>query len=522
MSDSAISSVKQKHEIIQRLTTDRADNNSITPFSRPDKLPVSFIQEQVIGAEIAGLYDPDKMRVNCPTLSYLIKGSINIPALDKALREIVRRHEILRTNYIVMDKQIFQNINEVPDTILHVSDLRKLAQNDRKSEIERILKDITTCPFSFFDNKLMITATLIIAGDDENILTVITNHIATDGFSMMILQQELFVLYQAFFYNTPSPLQELPIQYVDFTMWERQLYSGEFLEKKLDYWRKIPDTINTFLPVDHAPASQSYVGDTVPVSILPELLKRLSLLGRSNNVTLFTVLFSVFISLIYAFSGHKYNFFCIPVANRPRKETRSVIGCFMNFQFVHVDLDGNPSFIELLERVNKTLLDVYDNYVPFHFITSVIPPQGPVVDFQLLTAPNLMTRTSDMPSRDTQSSAIQSSVVQSSVGQSSTDVYKSADPPPRNPSAQSASGGLMALPFRLPQSEFALFPIDVALSGNANMINGCFKYQTASYDRSTILKLVNDYIVLLTKLVRNPDMRICDTGIMPHTVAIKN
>ncbi|MDR0310271.1 MAG: condensation domain-containing protein, partial [Acidobacteriota bacterium] len=248
-------------------------NNEIIPCQRPDKLPVSFIQEQVIGAEIAGLYDPAKMRVNCPALSYLIKGNVNTSALDKALCEIARRHEILRTNYIVIDKQIFQNINDVSDTVLQVSDLRKLAQNDRKKESERILTELTTRPFSFFDNKLMLSATLIIAGDEEYILTIITNHIATDGLSMMILQRELFALYQAFSFNVPSPLPELPIQYVDFAIWERKHYSGEFLEKRLDYWRKIPNTINTFLPVDHVSASASYCGDTVPLSILPELAK---------------------------------------------------------------------------------------------------------------------------------------------------------------------------------------------------------------------------------------------------------
>ena len=499
MSDFTIPSLKQKRELFQRLnrlTDDSADNYDIVTCQRPDKLPVSFIQEQVIGAELAGLYDPAKTRVICPALSYLIKGRINISALDKALCEIVRRHEILRTNYIVIDKQIFQNINVAPDTVLQVSDLRKLAQIDRKNEAERILAKIAATPFSFFENQLMISAKLIITDDDEYILTVITNHIATDGLSMMILQTELFGLYQSFFYNTPSPLTELPIQYADFAIWERKYYSDEFLEKKLRYWRNIPDTVNTFLPTDHAPASLSYVGDTVPISILPELVKRLLLLGHNNNATLFTVLFSAFISLIHSFSGYKYNFFCIPVANRVRSETRSLIGCFTNFQFVHVDLDGNPTFVELIERVHKTLLDVYDNYVPFHFITKVIPPQGPVVDFQLQTSPNLP----DSPANE----------------QSYRDEPQPERPRSRPP-AQPAAASLAAIPFRLPQAEFALFPIEVLLLGTSKEVGGYIRYQTAAYERSTILKLVNDYIVLLTKLTGNPNMRIKEMSIKPHT-----
>jgi len=496
MPDFATFSLKHKRELFQHLAAERVEiNDAIFQCQQPDKAPVSFIQEKVIGAELAELYDPAKMRVYCPALSYIIKGSVNISALDKALCEIVRRHEILRTSYTVIDKRIFQNVNDIPDTILQISDLRKLVQNDRKNEIERILTEITTKPFSFFDNKLMIKAVLIITGDEEYILTIITNHIATDGLSMMILQRELFVLYQAFYYNTPSPLPELPIQYVDFTMWEQKRYSGEFLDKKLDYWRKIPDTINSFLPTDHVPAETSYVGDIVPVTILPELVKRLQLLGNNNNVTLFTVLFSAFAALIHAFSGYKYNFFCVPVANRIRKETHSVIGCFTNFQFVYVDLEGNPTFMELIERVQKTLLDVYENYVPFHFITEVIPPQGPVVEFQLQTSLDLM--------------------VPPGYEQSIQDKSQPAAAPPQSFS-KPTTGSLAVLPFRLSQSEFALFPIDVLLLGTMKGVSGHFKYQTAAYDLSTILKLVNDYVVLLTKLIRNQNMRIHEMGIEPH------
>jgi len=500
MLDYTASKIKQKRDLFQRLAAERADNDVIIPCLRPDNIPVSFIQQQVIGAELDGLYNPDEMRVNCPALSYLIKGGINISALDKALCEIVRRHEILRTNYVVIDKQIFQKINDAPNAVLQISDLRDLKINERKQEVERILNELTSKPFSFFDNKFMISATMIITSDDEYILIIITNHIATDGLSMNILQQELFVLYQAFLYNTPSPLPELPIQYVDFTMWERKRYSGEFLEKKLDYWKKIPDTINTSLPVDHAPASSSYTGDTVPVSLLPELVKRLMRLGLDNKVTLFTVLFSAFIWLIHSFSGYKYNLFCMPVANRLRKETHSLIGCLMNFQFVHVDFNGNPTFIELIERVYKNLLEVYDNYVPFHFISGVIPPQDPMVDFQLKTSLDLMTTPVDK--------------------QSLFDKSRPATPSKPEPFSKSAAGSMAVIPFKLQQSEFALFPIDVFLTENSNTINGHFKYQTASYDRSTILKLVNDYVVLLTKLVRNPDMRIQETGIKLHPAAI--
>jgi len=190
----------------------------------------------------------------------------------------------------------------------------------------------------------------------------------------------------------------------------------------------------------------------------------------------------------------------MPVANRARKETHSLIGCLMNFQFIYINLEGNPTFMELVERVHKTLLDVYDNYVPFHFITEVIPPQGPVVDFQLHTSMDLASPASP--------------TAESNLSEQKPSNQADAPPP-----TQSTAGSLAAIPFRLPQPEFALFPIDVFLSGISDTISGHFKYQTALYDRSTILKLVNDYVVLLTKLARNPNLRIHEMGINPYNGA---
>ena len=501
MSDSTILSLKEKKELFQRLKAN-SDTDVITPCQRTDNLPVSYIQEQMINVVLAGFYDPTEMRLEGPAFSYLVKGAVNVPALDKAFCEIVRRHEVLRTNYKVVDTKIFQNINDAPNSILQVFDLRKLSPDAREKEKERILNKISTDSFSFFDSKLMISATLITSGDNDHILAVFTHHIATDGLSMMIFQTELFLLYQAFFFNTPSPLPELPIQYADFVVWERKNYTRESIEKKLAYWRNILGKINTFLPVDSLPTAFSYVGDTVPVSLLPELVKQLLLLARNGNVTLFTVLFSAYTALIHAFSGYKHNFFSIPVANRVRKETHSIIGCFTNPQYIHVDLDGNPTFMELVERVNKTLLDVYDNYVPFPFITEVIIPQGSIAGFQLHTSLDLVKPpASTNDAHSTGNDAPQST-------------------PPEKPmsavKAKSTAGSLALLPFNVQQPAFAIFPIDVYLSGTANSVSGRFRYQTGLYERSTILKMANDYVILLTKLVRNPNMRIQEMGIKSH------
>jgi acyl carrier protein len=465
------------------------ESDRIAPCARKDNLPVSFIQEKVIGAELNGLYDPNKIRSHCLDLCYRIRGALDISSLDRALCEIVRRHEILRTGYSVADGTIFQNVNVAPQSILHVEDLRNLPQDVRERETERILKKIATDSFAYFRDRLMISATLI-TSETEHVLAVIINHVATDGVSMMILQNELIQLYQAFSHHAPSPLADLPIQYADFALWERKYFSGDRLEEKLAYWRKLSqESINTTLPVDHVPAVLSYTGDTVPVTILPELTTQLLQLGRKWSVTLFTVLFAAFISLVHVFSGYRYNFFCMPVANRSRGETRSLIGCFMNFQFVYIDLSGNPTFLQLVKRLNATLLNVYDNYVPFHFIRQQIPPQGPVVDFQLLT-----------------------SMDEGVADAESQTVIRNANP---------GFGESSFIPFKLKQEAFALFPIDVILLGSSQTITGHFKYRTAAYDRNTIMDMVNDYMTLLIGMAHHPDARLHDMGIKPHKSVIQ-
>ncbi|MDR0841857.1 MAG: condensation domain-containing protein [Acidobacteriota bacterium] len=450
-----------------------AEPCAITPRARTGDLPASFIQEQIVGAELAGLYDPDKVKSHCLDLCCRIRGAIDAAALGEALRETVRRHEILRTSYVVADGTIFQHVNEAPQAVLRVEDLGSLSQGDRERETERILRGIAAHSFSFFRDRLMISATLV-TGEDEHVLAVIIDHVAADGLSMTILRDELFRLYRAFSRREPPPSADLPIQYADFASWEREYFSGDRLEKRLAYWRGLArKPLDTTLPTDYVPAALSYAGDTVSVTTTPELKSDLIRLSRSRGVTLFTALFAAFISLIHAFSGRRYNFFCMPVANRPRRDTRSVIGCFMNFQFVHVDLSGNPTFLELVERLDETLFDAYDNYVPFHFITRQIPPQGPVVDFQLLNAWDEGV-------------------------------------------AEAEPGAPSFLPFKLPQPQFALFPIAVRLSDASETITGQFKYQTAAYGRDTIVNLANDYLALLDAVTREPDMRLHDMGIKPH------
>lgn len=491
-------SLAEKRELFLKLHKEKAvqSNDRITPGKRKGKIPVSFMQEQVLNAETAGSYDPDKTRTVCPYLGYIIKGKINISALHKAIQKIVHRQEILRTNYEAIDNRFYQTINDVPDNILKVIDLDNLSEDEKKGETEHITQKRATETFSLFKDQVMLSATLITA-EEEHVLFIPTDHIATDGISMGILQLELLALYQSYSLNIPIPLPELPVKYSDYAIWEREKFSGDFLDEKLKYWRQIPDKINNFLPYDHKQETVSFDGGTVPVAILPQITRKLKELCQKNNVTLFTVLYAAFMKLIHIFSGYRFNFSNFVVANRKQRETEMLIGCFIDWQFLIMDFKGNPTFLELLERTKNTLLKVYDNYVPFAQMPETIPIHELRILFQLQSFYDESNNTSE-PVTGKQSS-------HPALGSKDNASMPKAGQQP-----------MLFIPLKIKSPTFALFPIEVLLSEAADTINGTFTYSRSFYKRSTIINLVNDYILLLSQVIKNPEMRLSETNIKPH------
>jgi len=490
------SSLAKKREMFLKLQKEKGSKNKITPHERKGRIPVSYMQEQILNAEIAGSYDPEETRTVCPYLGYIIKGKINIPALHRSIQEIVKRQEILRTNYEVVDNQLYQVINDVPDNILKVIDLDNLSEDEKKDEADRIIEKRAAETFSLFKDPLMLAATLITA-KEEHVLYIPTDHIATDRISIGILQMELLTLYQSYSLNIPIPLPELPIKYSDYAIWERERFSGDFLEEKLAYWSQLPDKINNFLPYDHKQETLSYDGGTVPVAILPQMTRKLKTLCQENNVTMFTVFYGAFMELIHIFSGYKFNFSNFVVANRTQKETELLIGCFIDWQFLNIDFRGDPTFLEVIERTKNTLFKVYDNYVPFGQLLNAIPTQDFKILFQLQTFYEGVNNASESMSDEQDSEPISEAEGNESISQ--------AAPQP-----------MMFIPLKIKQPTFALFPIEIMLSEAADTINGNFIYNDSFYDRSTIVNLVNDYILLLSQAIKNPEIRLSEMSIKPH------
>src|SRR5437867_7865116 len=222
----------------------------------PDSTPLSFSQQRLWFLD---QYEPNSSVYNIPS-ALRLAGKLNVPALKQSLKEIVRRHEALRTTLSMLEGQPIQVVAPSVNVALPVVDLtgspeigKEDEAQDLASEEARRLFDLTRGP--------LFRATLIRLADDDHMLVLTMHHIVSDGWSMGVLRRELSVLYEAFCDGRSSPLSDLPIQYADFAIWQREWLQGEVLESQLSYWKKrlkgIPAVLN--LRTDRPrPAGQSF------------------------------------------------------------------------------------------------------------------------------------------------------------------------------------------------------------------------------------------------------------------------
>ncbi len=261
---------------------------------------------------------------------------------------------------------------------LAVTDLSDLPPAERDEEIRRRLAAEAQQPFDLSQD-LMLRAGLLRLDEQEHIFWLTSITLRRDGWSVGILHRELSALYAAFARGQPSPLAELPIQYVDFAAWQREWLQGEVLAEQLSYWKRqlagAPPVLE--LPTDRPrPATQTYRGAQQCWVFDPQLLPALEQLSRQEGVTLFMTLLAAFQTLLYRYSGQEDIVVGTPIAGRQRLETEELIGLFVNTLVLRTDLSGNPTFRELLGRVREVTLGAYAHQdLPFEKLVEELNPQ---------------------------------------------------------------------------------------------------------------------------------------------------
>ncbi|REG24939.1 acyl-CoA synthetase (AMP-forming)/AMP-acid ligase II, partial [Archangium gephyra] len=306
-----------------------------------------------------------------------LQGPLDTSALERGLAEVVRRHESLRTTFHSEAGEPRRLVHaELPTPLRHV-DLSGLPAEQREAEVRRLALEEAQRPFELARGPLLRT-TLLRLSASEHVLVLVMHHIISDGGSMGVLLREMAALYEAFSQGRPSPLPALPVQYGDYSRWQRQWLQGEALQRGLAYWKSqlsgAPASLE--LPTDKPrPTVRSQRGASLPVSLPREQWEALKALARAEGSTPFMLLQAAFQVLLFRYSGQED--FCLgtPVAGRPRPELDGLIGFFVNTLVLRARLGGNPSFRSLLHQVRETTLSAYAHQdMPFERLVEELRP----------------------------------------------------------------------------------------------------------------------------------------------------
>ena len=306
-----------------------------------------------------------------------IRGAPDLSALERALAELGRRHELLRTTFGDRDGEPIQLVASPEPVRLSVVDWRSLPASRHTAELQQLRRTETAQPFDLASGPL-IRFKLVRLGPQRQLLILTMHHIITDGWSMNVLRREVRELYEAFRAGRPSPLPKLSLQYADFAVWQRQWLQGEVLQKQLDYWKeKLAGAERLELPVDRPrPAAPSYASARQPFRIEPEVIQKLRDLGQQEEATLFMTLLAAFQVMLGRYSGQDDIVVGTPIANRTRTELEGLIGFFVNTLVIRADLSGDCTFRQLLQRVRQTCLEAYAHQdLPFEKLVEALSPQ---------------------------------------------------------------------------------------------------------------------------------------------------
>jgi amino acid adenylation domain-containing protein len=351
---------ERKEELLSFLRDQDSSTFSVlAPIPRrgtKDPAPLSFAQERLWVLE---QLEPGSGVYNICRVSRLA-GQLNIAALEASLTEIIERHEILRSQIRIVDGQPVQITSSGPIIKVPLTDVRSLTGTERDDEVRRRIKAEGERQFDFSAG-LFLRVVLLRVGDDEHILILTTHHIVSDAWSMGILTRELWDLYEAYTNRRRSPFGELPIQYADFAISQRDWLQGEVLESQLSYWKKQLDDIPVLnLPTNRPrPLRQSFHGDRYPITLPQPLTASINELSYGQGVTPFMTLLAAFQVLLHRYSGQDDVVLGSPIANRGSTEFESLIGFFVNTLVLRADLSGNPPFSELLLRIRDMCLGAY-------------------------------------------------------------------------------------------------------------------------------------------------------------------
>ncbi len=451
----------------------RSSEPEIPRVDRSGPLPLSFGQQRLW---FLNQLDPDSA-VNNIGIALRMKGPLHVPALERALTEIVSRHEDLRT--------IFVRVNGAPQTVIQdgrnwapqVIDAKHLVAGGVDSELRHYASQLTLQPFDLSHGPLFRAHLLTIASDDH-VLVLTMHHIVSDGWSIGVLVREFSEIYPAFNEGRQHSLPPLAIQYVDFAAWQRAwLESGE-LDRQLPYWKNqlagAPPVVG--FPPDHRRhGADLFRGCRAELLIPRPLVIALEQLSHSHGVTMFMTLLAAFNLLLARYSGQEDIVVGSPSANRNRAELHPLIGFFVNNLVLRTDLSGRPTFVELLGRVREVTRGAYEHQdVPFDALVHAMHAERSLEQSPLF---QVMFILQNFPLQDLDLAGLKTTALE-------------------------------------PEVEHARFDLTVEVFPRHGELCAYFDYNADLYEPETIARIQQHYLALLQAVCANPDRTIASIPLL--------
>ncbi|GHO82466.1 non-ribosomal peptide synthetase/type I polyketide synthase [Dictyobacter formicarum] len=445
----------------------------LEPTEHRGKAPLSFAQQR--------MWFLDQLQPGNTFYTIIapfkIKGPLHIEALEKSVHEIVRRHEILRTTFIMLEEEPYQIIAPALHVPFPIIDLSGLSENVRKTELRRQVEMEAHQAFHLARGPLF-RACVFHTEIQSHVLLLTFHNSISDGWSRGVVVHELSTLYDDFRTGENLRLPELPVQYADFALWQRQWLQGEILDAQSAYWLQHLAGAPTHLelPTDRPrPAIQTYRGGHQAIFISDAITQALENLSQEQGCTLFMIVLTAFLTLLFRYSGQEDIVIGTPVAGRNTVELEGLIGFFANTLALRTDLSDNPTFLELLQRVRKVALGAYTHQdLPFEKLVEIVQPERSLSHSPLF---QVMFTLQDDPNMAKESTWLAPAELEI-------------------------------------ETETAKFDLNLFLNHGRHGLEGVIEYNTDLFDRATITSLVDHWHTLLKGIIDTPHERLASLPVM--------